>query len=95
MPCGLWTNNNNLGICDFNMLIHADIYWQVLPSLLQVLDDNANPRVQAHAGAALVNFCEECPKQVLAPYLDSIIMKLAEVSGDFIRGRRDGAVARF
>ena len=77
------------------MLIDADIYWQVLPSLLQVLDDNANPRVQAHAGAALVNFCEECPKQVLAPYLDSIIMKLAEVSGDFIRGRRDGAVARF
>jgi len=50
-----------------------------LPSLLTVLDDNANPRVQAHAGAALVNFCEECPKHILAPYLDSIIQKLAEV----------------
>ena len=53
--------------------------WQVLPSLLLVLDDNGNPRVQAHAGAALVNFCEECPKHILAPYLDSIIQKLAEV----------------
>ena len=61
--------------------IYCIVYiWQVLPSLLSVLDDNGNPRVQAHAGAALVNFCEECPKHILAPYLDSIIQKLAEVS---------------
>ncbi|GBP06314.1 Importin-5 [Eumeta japonica] len=29
---------------------------------LSLLDDVENPRVQAHAGAALVNFSEDCPK---------------------------------
>ena len=43
------------------------------------MDDNDNPRVQAHAGAALVNFSEECPKNILAQYLDTIIAKLEQV----------------
>ena len=53
--------------------------FQLVPSLLQVLDDNANPRVQAHGAAALVNFSEECPKAILSQYLDVIILKLEEV----------------
>lgn len=44
-----------------------------------VMDDYANPRVQAHAGAALVNFSEDCPKNILAIYLDAIIGKLEQV----------------
>ncbi len=48
----------------------------MVPGLLMVLDDNSNPRVQAHAGAALVNFSEDCPKTILAPYLDPLIAKL-------------------
>ena len=44
-----------------------------------MLDDNANPRVQAHGAAALVNFSEECPKAILSQYLDVIILKLEEV----------------
>ncbi len=44
-----------------------------------VLDDNNNPRVQAHAGAALVNFSEDCPKIILAVYLDPLIAKLEQV----------------
>ena len=44
-----------------------------------VLDDNANPRVQAHAGAALVNFSEDCPKHILIPYLDAIMGKLESI----------------
>lgn len=44
-----------------------------------VLDDNANPRVQAHAGAALVNFSEDCPKNILTPYLDAIMAKLGSI----------------
>ena len=52
---------------------------QVVPGLLMVLDDTANPRVQAHAGAALVNFSEDCPKAILALYLDTIIAKLEQV----------------
>ena len=50
-----------------------------MPGLLIVLDDNNNPRVQAHAGAALVNFSEDCPKTILAPYLDPLIAKLEQV----------------
>jgi len=52
---------------------------QVVSGLLLVMDDFANPRVQAHAGAALVNFSEDCPKTILAPYLDLIIAKLEQV----------------
>ena len=43
------------------------------------MDDFANPRVQAHAGAALVNFSEDCPKNILGPYLELIIGKLEQV----------------
>jgi importin-5 len=43
------------------------------------MDDYANPRVQAHAGAALVNFSEDCPKNILGQYLDPIIAKLEQV----------------
>ena len=50
-----------------------------MSGLLLVMDDYANPRVQAHAGAALVNFSEDCPKNILAPYLDLIISKLEQV----------------
>ena len=39
-----------------------------MPGLLTLLlNDTANPRVQAHAAAALVNFTEECPREILAP----------------------------
>ena len=50
-----------------------------MAGLLAVMDDNANPRVQAHAGAALVNFSEDCPKSILVPYLDMIMGKLDQV----------------
>ena len=49
-----------------------------------ILDDEANPRVQAHGGAALVNFAEDSPKNILLSYLDSILNKLNEVCG-FVR----------
>ena len=42
-------------------------------------NDEANPRVQAHGGAALVNFAEDSPKNILLSYLDSILNKLLEV----------------
>lgn len=43
------------------------------------MDDNANPRVQSHGAAALVNFAEECPKIVLSQYLDVILDKMEQV----------------
>ncbi|GHP09304.1 hypothetical protein PPROV_000804100 [Pycnococcus provasolii] len=49
---------------------------RVVPCLLQAMNDVQNPRVQAHASAAIVNFSEGCVDNVLAPYLDEIVMKL-------------------
>ena len=43
---------------DFNPTFQTKYHEVVVPKLLQVLEDNDNPRVQAHAAAALVNFSE-------------------------------------
>merc|ERR1719376_1326383 len=43
------------------------------------MDDTSNPRVQAHAGAALVNFSEVCPKNILTNYLPLILAKLESI----------------
>ncbi|KAF7281384.1 karyopherin beta 3 [Rhynchophorus ferrugineus] len=61
---------------DFAPVFEKKFHENVVPGLLMLLDDNANPRVQAHAGAALVNFAEDCPKYILTPYLDPLMAKL-------------------
>lgn len=40
------------------------------------MEDQSNPRVQAHAAAALINFTEDCPKALLIPYLDNLVQHL-------------------
>lgn len=50
--------------------------YQVISALLQTMKDQSNPRVQAHAAAALINFTEDCPKSLLIPYLDSLVQHL-------------------
>nr|CAG4640621.1 EOG090X00U8 [Eulimnadia texana] len=64
---------------DFAPIFEKKFHDKVVPGLLMVMDDNENPRVQAHAGAALVNFSEDCPKSILAQYLDSIMAKLESI----------------
>ncbi|XP_040566990.1 importin-5 [Lepeophtheirus salmonis] len=64
---------------DFAPCFEKKFHDKVIPGLLHLMDDSANPRVQAHAGAALVNFSEDCPKNILTPYLDPIIQKLEEI----------------
>eukprot|EP00959_Pyramimonas_sp_CCMP1952_P069269 1445620-Pyramimonas_sp.AAC.2 len=49
---------------------------RILPGLLSVMDDHANPRVQAHATAAVVNFSENCPTEIMQPYMNDLINKL-------------------
>lgn len=61
---------------DFAPVFEKKFHDRVIPGLLHLMDDSANPRVQAHAGAALVNFSEDCPKVILTPYLDGIMAKL-------------------
>lgn len=52
------------------------VSFQVISALLQTMEDQSNPRVQAHAAAALINFTEDCPKSLLIPYLDSLVQHL-------------------
>ncbi|XP_075493570.1 uncharacterized protein LOC142531354 [Primulina tabacum] len=40
------------------------------------MDDFQNPRVQAHAASAVLNFSENCTPKILTPYLDGIVHKL-------------------
>ncbi|KAG7160960.1 Importin-5-like 1 [Homarus americanus] len=61
---------------DFAPIFQKKFHEIVVPGLLHVMDDGVNPRVQAHAGAALVNFSEVCPKNILTTYLPTIIAKL-------------------
>lgn len=64
---------------DFAPVFEKKFHDRVVPGLMMVLDDNENPRVQAHAGAALVNFSEDCPKTILTQYLDGIMGKLEAI----------------
>lgn len=64
---------------DFAPLFEKKFHDKIVPGLLMVLDDNTVPRVQAHAGAALVNFSEACPKNILTLYLDAIMSKLESI----------------
>ncbi|CAL1533984.1 unnamed protein product [Lymnaea stagnalis] len=72
---------NALGqLCtDFGPNCQKKFHNKIVPALVSILDDEANPRVQAHGAAALVNFSEECPKHILVQYLDLIILKLEQV----------------
>lgn len=49
---------------------------QILPALMAAMDDFNNPRVQAHAAAAVVNFSEGAEADLMAPHLDTLITKL-------------------
>ncbi|XP_078038874.1 karyopherin beta 3 [Augochlora pura] len=64
---------------DFAPTFEKKFHSKVIPGLLIVLEDYENPRVQAHAGAALVNFSEDCPKHILTPYLNAIMAKLEAI----------------
>ncbi|EEC04565.1 Ran-binding protein, putative [Ixodes scapularis] len=64
---------------DFSPGFEKRFHDRVIPGLALLLEDHAHPRVQAHAGAALVNFFEDCPKSVLLPYLDAVVLKIEAV----------------
>ncbi|KAM9319984.1 importin-5 [Gastrophryne carolinensis] len=61
---------------DFAPSFQKKFHEKVIASLLQTMEDQANPRVQAHAAAALINFTEDCPKSLLVPYLDNLVKHL-------------------
>ncbi|CAF0719109.1 unnamed protein product [Adineta steineri] len=64
---------------DFQGTFQKKFHSKVIPGLLSILDDHDNPRTQAHGGAALVNFAEDCPPRLLVEHLPQIIEKLEQV----------------
>lgn len=62
---------------DLGPVMQSKHHASVLPTLVAAMGTDAEPRVQAHASAAMVNFSENCDQAILAPYLDSLIGVLA------------------
>ncbi|KAJ3017191.1 hypothetical protein HKX48_003673 [Thoreauomyces humboldtii] len=73
-----WATCNALGqMCtDFAPTVQNKYAEMLLTSLVPVLDYSDYPRVQTHAAAALVNFCQEVEKDAIATFLPSIFQKL-------------------
>ncbi|KAF9521782.1 armadillo-type protein [Crepidotus variabilis] len=53
---------------------HQQLFTVLIPSL-----DDPEPRVHAHAAAALINFCEGVEREILLPYLDPIVERLLKL----------------
>ncbi|CAI4225451.1 unnamed protein product [Auanema sp. JU1783] len=64
---------------DFSPNLQKKCHEKAIGGLLNLLNDTSCYRVCAHAGAALVNFSEDCPQQVITPYLPAIMQKLEYV----------------
>ncbi|KAJ8574038.1 hypothetical protein K7X08_010549 [Anisodus acutangulus] len=73
-----WAAINAIGqlSTDLGPDLQVQYHSSVLPALATAMDDFQNPRVQAHAASAVVNFSENCTPEILTPYLDGIVGKL-------------------
>ncbi|XP_064960418.1 uncharacterized protein LOC135651258 [Musa acuminata AAA Group] len=73
-----WAAINAIGqlSTDLGPDLQVQYHQRVLPALATAMDDFQNPRVQAHAASAVLNFCENCTPDILTPYLDGIVGKL-------------------
>ncbi|XP_065851907.1 uncharacterized protein [Euphorbia lathyris] len=73
-----WAAINAIGqlSSDLGPDLQVKYHHQVIPALAGAMDDFENPRVQAHAASAVLNFSERCTPEILAPYLDGIVSKL-------------------
>ncbi|XP_020574529.1 importin-5 [Phalaenopsis equestris] len=73
-----WAAINAIGqlSTDLGPDLQVHYHQQVLPALASAMDDFQNPRVQAHAASAVLNFTESCTPDTLSPYLDGIVSKL-------------------
>ncbi|KAJ7976391.1 importin-5-like [Quillaja saponaria] len=73
-----WAAINAIGqlSTDLGPELQIQYHHLVLPALAGAMDDFQNPRVQAHAASAVLNFTENCTPDILTPYLDGIVSKL-------------------
>ncbi|KAJ8770124.1 hypothetical protein K2173_011219 [Erythroxylum novogranatense] len=73
-----WAAINAIGqlSTDLGPDLQNQYHQRVLPALASAMDDFQNPRVQAHAASAVLNFSENCTPEILTPYLDGVVSKL-------------------
>ncbi|XP_047319761.1 importin-5-like [Impatiens glandulifera] len=73
-----WAAINAIGqlSTDLGPDLQVQFHTRVLPALASAMDDFQNPRVQAHAASAVLNFSENCTPDILTPYLDGMVNKL-------------------
>lgn len=73
-----WAAINAIGqlSTDLGPDLQTQYHQKVLPALASAMDDFQNPRVQAHAASAVLNFTENCTPEILIPYLDGLVLKL-------------------
>lgn len=64
---------------DFGPDLQHRFHEPILSALVPAMDDTSQPRVQAHAAAALVNFSEGSSKADIEPYLDHILQRLLKL----------------
>eukprot|EP00891_Asterochloris_glomerata_P002388 jgi/Astpho2/2388/Aster-05646 len=77
---------------DLGPNIQEEQHQNILPGLMAVMDDFGEPRVQAHASAAIVNFTEGCESDLLPNYLDQLIQKLLQLAGKGAKTVKEGAL---
>ncbi|KAJ1658463.1 importin subunit beta-3 [Dispira simplex] len=70
---------------DFPDTVQPRYHELVLSHLIPVLQNSNSPRVQAHAAAALVNFCEQATQATLQPYLDTLLTNLLTLLNSSLR----------
>ena len=75
-----WAAINTVGqMCtDFGPDLQRRHHALVLPTLIRTMDDGCK-RVQAHAAAAVINFCEHCSRSTLQIYLSDLLGKLMQL----------------
>ncbi|KAM8860614.1 importin-5-like [Synchiropus picturatus] len=64
---------------DFTPSFQKRFHKRVISTLLQNLEDQDNPRVQAQAAVALINFINGCPKTLLSTYLPTLMPHLHRI----------------
>lgn len=64
---------------DFSPNFQNNCHDKFILNMLLLLEDNQNPRVQAHAAAAFVNFFEDARQKVILSYVDQIVDKFEQL----------------
>ena len=64
---------------DFQPVLQKTFHEELVGSLLQAMDDRANPRVQSFAAAAIINFVQDADPECVLPHAEPLLGRLIEL----------------